>query len=510
MNQVFRILPLVVCVTIGSFLQSAHAFEFKDVVAKAKVLSQSPYKREEMALPQQIKNLSKEDYFRIHFNQDKAWWKKERLPFDMTFMHRGGIFTDGVKINEIINQQVKPIAFKPDMFDYANTSVDKANVGNIGFSGFRIRYPINSAKVMDDILSFQGASYFRAMGKDQGYGISARGLAVDTALYSGEEFPNFVEFWIVKPTAKNNVIKIYALLDSPRVSGAYQFTVQPGIDTNMDVTASLFFRGQVNKLGVAPLTSMFFFGSNQRSRHNDLRPEAHDSDGLSMSFNNEWIWRPLVNPKRLLITSFTTDNPKGFGLMQRARQFDDYEDLDNRYESRPSAWITPKGNWGKGRVELVQIPTLDETNDNIVAYWVPENNPKPGDSLDLAYRLSWQKNKEVKPPMAWVAQTRVGEGFETNAVNKKDGNFNVAIDFKGNLPEKLGSNASIEPVVQSDGNGQVINYSMRRNEAIDGWRIEILFHRNEENKPVELRAYLQDSAASKPVSETWSYILPAN
>lgn len=488
---------------------SAGAFELGDVAKRAKDLAEKSYKKPDDNLPQTIRSLGYEQYRGIHFRPEQSVWRNEKLPFEVTFMHRGGIFTEPVRINEITSSGVKQINFDPRMFDYGSNNVDMGQLTGLGFSGFRIRYPINSGKIKDDVLSFQGASYFRAMGKNQGYGLSARGLAINTAVSSGEEFPRFVEFWLDRPNGQDTAMTVYALLDSPSVTGAYEFILRPGVDTVIDVRAQLYFRSNVAKLGVAPLTSMFFFGENQMSRHEDVRPEVHDSDGLSLhSGSGEWVWRPLVNPKRLLVTSFSTTNPNGFGLMQRDRRFSSYEDLDNRYEARPSTWITPKGKWGEGSVELVQIPTPDETNDNIVAYWIPKSLPKAGQSMNIEYSMAWQKNVEKRPNLGWVMQTRVGTSSLPGA--SRDGSTNIVIDFAGDALKKLPADTAVDTQINSDENGRIVSVNTRHNAVTGGWRVEIVMRRNDESKPVELRANLRNPTAGTTLSETWSYILPPN
>ena len=273
----------------------------------------------------------------------------------------------------------------------------------------------------------------------------------------------------------------------------------------MDVKSRLFLRENVTKLGIAPLTSMYFFGENQRSEVEDHRPEVHDSDGLSVrSSSGEWIWRPLVNPKRLLVTSFAMDNPQGFGMMQRDRAFTSYQDLESRYEKRPSAWIQPKGKWGKGRVELVQIPTPDETNDNAVAFWVPSVMPKPGQPYDIEYRMLWQKESETQPPLSWVTQTRRGHGY----TRKVDDSIALLVDFEGPALKKLPADAKLEGIVTADANGKLMETNAYRNEITGGWRMAVRLRRNDEAKPVELRGHLKNG--NDTLSETWSYILPPN
>ena len=297
---------------------------------------------------------------------------------------------------------------------------------------------------------------------------------------------------------------IYALLDSPRATGAYRFVLRPGATTVLDVDSKLFLRKNVAKLGLAPLTSMFFFGGNQRPGRDDYRPEVHDSDGLSIrEAGGGWVWRPLVNPKRLLVTSFALSDPGGFGLMQRGRSFERYQDLEARYDLRPSAWVEPKGSWGPGRVELVQIPVPDETNDNVVAYWVPDGQPKPGEPFAFGYRVLWQKDREVRPPMGWVRETRRGRGY----MKTDDGSIELHVDFEGGGAQPdaaerrrgrrgVGSTATVRS--WSD--------TLRRNEATGGWRFVVRFRRLDKAKPVELRAHLV--RGKEILTETWSYILP--
>jgi glucans biosynthesis protein len=377
-------------------------------------------------------------------------------------------------------------------------------MNGLGFAGFRVHFPL-TGKYKDEVLSFLGASYFRALGKEQGYGMSARALAIDTGLPSGEEFPRFVEFWVERPAPTAKELVIYGLMDSRRVAGAYRFTLRPGTETVIDVKARLYFREAVGKLGVAPLTSMFFFGENQKPVTDDYRPEVHDSDGLSLhAANGEWIWRPLANPKRLLVTSFATANPLGFGLMQRDREFEHYEDLQGRYENRPSAWVEPKGSWGPGRVELVQIPSPDESNDNIVAYWVPDTPPQPKQPWDVEYRVLWQKDADTRPPLAWVEQTRRGHGYERTP----DNSIGLIVDFEGPLFKKLPADAKLEGIVSGDANVEILRRHTYRNDVTGGWRMVLAVRRIDNGKPAELRAYLRNGNES--VSETWSYILPTD
>lgn len=482
----------------------AQAFDLDDVALRAKQLAAQPFQRPEGRLPKALQQLGYDHYRDIRFKADRALWHADKLPFELQFFHQGLYYDRPVKITEINGRALRELKFSPDDFDYGDNKVDAESFRDLGYAGFRVHFPVNTPKYKDEVLVFLGASYFRALGRGQRYGLSARGLAVDTGLISGEEFPRFTEFWIVRPTADAKELTIYALLNSRRATGAYKFVLKPGSETVMETKARLFLRENVSKLGVAPLTSMFYFGENQPADHEDYRPEVHDSDGLSIaSGTGEWIWRPLVNPKRLLVTSFTMSNPQGFGLMQRDRKFERYEDLEVHHELRPSLWIEPKGNWGAGRIELVQIPTPDETNDNVVAYWVPDAPPAPGMPLALDYKMLWQMDKDRRPPLAWVEQTRRGRGSYSRGA---DGSIGFVIDFTGPALDKLAADAKIEGVVSVDGNGELLERTTYRNEVTGGWRVALRLKRVDDDKPVELRAYLKGDNST--LSETWSYVLP--
>jgi glucans biosynthesis protein len=481
------------------------AFGFDDVALRARQLAAASYKKPDVDLPKALQELSYDQYRDIRFKPERAWWHSAKLPFELMFFHQGLYYNYPVRLHEIGAEGVRDMRFDPDLFDYGANTLDPKTLRGLGYAGFRVHYSINSPKYKDEVLVFLGASYFRALGRGQRYGLSARGLAIDTALMSGEEFPRFTEFWIERPEPQARELRLYALLDSPRATGAYRFLLKPGPDTVLEVRAQIYLRQNVAKLGLAPLTSMFYFGENHRVGIDDFRPEVHDSDGLSIqNGTGEWIWRPLVNPKRLLVTSFAVTNPLGFGLQQRDRSFADYEDLEARYETRPSVWIEPKGKWGAGRIELVQIPTPDETNDNIVAFFAPDSSPPPQQPLDIEYRMLWQKDNEIRPTLAFVAQTRRGHGY----VRKPDDSVSLIVDFEGPTLRKLAPETPVQGVVSADPNIDIIEANAYRNEVTGGWRLAIRLKRQDDKKPGELRAFLRNGTTT--LSETWSYILPAN
>lgn len=482
---------------------AAQAFDLDDVAARAKELAAVAYKAPATSLPPELRDLDYDAYRDIRFKPERALWRAEKLPFELMFLHTGRTFADPVRINTIEAEGVKRLGFDSALFDYGRNKLDPQKLRNAGFAGFRVHHAVNKPGYKDEVLVFLGASYFRAVGKGQIYGLSARGLAVDTATAQGEEFPRFSEFWVERPQPGAVSLTIFALLDSPRMSGAYRFVLTPGADTVMQVTARIFPRDTISRLGIAPLNSMFTFGENQPGS-DDYRPEVHDSDGLSVATaEGDWLWRPLLNPKRLLVTSFAAVNPKGFGLMQRDRAPSSYEDPEALYERRPSAWVEPVGNWGAGRVELVQIPTPDETNDNIVAYWVPDVAPVAKQAFSFAYRLHWSTLGTTPPSKGYVVQTRRGRGY----VKQPDGDINFVVDFDGPALRLQKPDAKLEAAVEVGSNAQLREQNLFRNQVSGAWRMTVRVKRADAGKPVELRAQIKQ-AGQGGITEIWSYIVP--
>ncbi|RYF43441.1 MAG: glucan biosynthesis protein G, partial [Comamonadaceae bacterium] len=385
-------------------------FGFEDVARLAQERAQSTYRAPDTALPADLLSLDYDGLRDIRFRPAQALWRDAQLPFEAMFFHLGENQRLPVRVHELGPAGARPLAYRAGDFDFGKNRVDPQAWGDLGFAGLRVHYPLNSAAYKDELITFLGASYFRALGAGQQYGLSARGLAIDTTGGNPEEFPRFTDFWLERPDAGAAQLTLYALLDSPRASGAYRFEIQPGAQSVTRVQARVYLRPvsgrPVAVLGVAPLTSMFFFGENQ-PRRSDFRPEVHDSDGLLIATGEgEWLWRPLQNPARPTANAFSMNRLQGFGLMQRDRAFASYEDVEARYERRPSAWVRPLGDWGPGRVELLQLPTPDETHDNVVAYWVPATLPAPGTPMDFAYEISWQGDVQQRPPGSWVTQSR--------------------------------------------------------------------------------------------------------
>jgi glucans biosynthesis protein len=485
------------------FASNVHAFGFDDVARKAEKLAAASYKAPDKPLPKALKDLGYDQYRDIRYRTAKDLWANAGLSFEIAFFHVGYHFDQPVAIHEVDASGIHDFRYDPGLFDFGSTKIDPAALRDGGFAGFRVHYPLNTAGYKDEVVVFLGASFFRALGKGQVYGASARGLAIDTAVATGEEFPRFTEFWFARPAARERQLTFYALLDSPRASGAYQFVLRPGAATEIDVRARLYLRASVTKLGLAPLTSMFYYGENTPPPADDFRPEVHDSDGLSIhASNDEWIFRPLLDPKRLSVSSFQLTDPVGFGLTQRDRSFDHYEDLEAHYEKRPTVWIEPAQRWGAGRVELVLLPSPNEWNDNVVAYWVPAVLPASKQPLDFGYRMYWQKDVETRSPLSWVAQSRRGVG----PGKADDGAIGFAVDFVGPALTKVPAETRVDAVVAPGDNAKVLEQRVERNDVTSGYRVVLRLHRIDAAKPLDLRMYLR--TGDRVLSETWSYLLP--
>ena len=437
--------------------------------------------------------LSYDQYRSIRYAAPSIWAGENRT-FAVDLFYPGFIYNIPVNINLVVGKTARRVLFKSDLFEYGpDVPLASGDGDYTGYSGFRVRAPLNNAEYMDEFLVFQGASYFRAVARGQLYGLSARGLAVRTARPEGEEFPVFTDFWIERPAEKADEIVIHAVLQSPSVVGAYTFSANPGETTVIDVDATLFPRVDLEAFGIAPLTSMFLFDASNRARFDDYRSAVHDSDGLQiLNGNGERLWRPLANPRALQVSAFLDDSPKGFGLLQRKRRFEDFEDAEAQYDRRPSLWVEPRAEWGAGHVELVEIPSEREMNDNIVAYWQPREPIRAGQSADFSYRLRFT-NEPLDNSLARVVATRVGQSLNS------EGQRSFVIDFKGagDIPDDL------VPEVSSSG-GEV--FSPRGHVVPQSGVYRAMFELDPQREEiVELRVELRSGRGNDPWSETWLY-----
>lgn len=491
---------LAVLASLGRAQAEGTHFQFAQVAERAQQLAKGAYQAPER-IPDWLTRISYDQWRDIRFRPERALWRDGRTPFQVQFFHPGYYYERPVAIRIVDEAGVHPVAFSPSDFDYGKNDFASRVPHNLGFAGFRLHAPINRPDYFDEVIVFLGASYFRAVGRGQVFGLSARGLAIDTGLPSGEEFPYFREFWIVKPPPWATAVTVYALLDSPSVAGAYRFEIYPGETTRVEVRSRLFFRREVQQLGVAPLTSMFFHGEYSPRAVEDYRPEVHDSDGLLLHFRGgEFLWRPLSNPRTLQISNFRMQSPRGFGLLQRDRDFDHYQDLETRRELRPSVWVEPLDDWGAGRVLLVEIPTKSDTNDNIVAFWVPEPRPKVELPFEARYRLHWFSEHPGLSPGGRVVATRRDRGNRENVVR-------YVVDFARGGLEKIPADTVVHGAVtiaSGEDAAELLDQQVVKNPVTGHWRL-VFQVRPKRSEPVELRAYLM--LGDRVLTETWSAVL---
>ncbi|MET4102926.1 glucans biosynthesis protein [Roseovarius sp. MBR-78] len=400
--------------------------------ALAREVAAQPYAKRP-TVPQAWRDLSYDEYRSIWFRSKDAIWSDTDASLELDLFLPGLYFPHPVEVNLVEDGMARPLPFDFSLFDKTDKAPDLPLEGDLGYSGLRLRAELNKPGIFQEYAVFQGASYFRVIARDLVYGLSARGLAVNTAAPEGEEFPDFTRFWVEKPKPGARLHRIHALMESPSVTGMYHFTLDPyGESADVDLRCTLWPRADLANVGIAPLTSMFYFDAKMRDRFNDFRPAVHDSDGLTiLNGNGEMLWRPLGNPRSLQVSSFVDDGLQGFGLAQRSRRYSDFHDLEAQYHHRPSLWITPGEDWGRGAVTLVEIPTDKEIFDNIVAYWRPREPLAAGSEHAFSYRMSWTGDIPEQKPVARVLETRIGRGFPLNARQV------VTIDFAPHaaLPE---------------------------------------------------------------------------
>jgi glucans biosynthesis protein len=484
--------PIVAALGRAARAGESTPFDGATVRNQARDLAQRAYQAPDTTLPDELKDLDYQTYRSIRFDPGHALWHGQGLRFTAEFFHRGFLYKQAVRMFEVVDGRAELIRYNPDLFTFGKV---KPPTGDIGFAGFRLHNPLNRPDYFDEICAFLGASYFRAVAQGQGYGLSARGLAIKTADPAGEEFPQFRTFWLERPGKGSDAIVVHALLDSPSAAAAFRFTIRPGKQTVFDAEMALYPRTDIATIGLAPLTSMFLFDANDRTRVDDYRDAVHDSNGLLLwTGKGEQVWRPLANPRELQISAFADSGPRGFGLMQRGRTFGDYQDLEAHYENRPSLWVEPIGDWGDGVVELVEIPTDREVNDNIVAFWRPRDPLKAKGEYMLNYRLHWCWSVPAGSQLAEVAGTRCGLAWDQK-------NRQFIIDFTGGVLK--GRRADAPPTIDiGSSKGKIENPVVEANPATGGWRLSFQLDQGSE-KLVEMHARLMDGEV--PLTETWLY-----
>ncbi|MDU6412098.1 MAG: glucan biosynthesis protein [Yersiniaceae bacterium] len=489
-------------------------FSFSTLQTMARELAATPHGGAPAALPPTLAGLTPQAYNKIQYDHGHSLWNGNGAgrQLDVELFHVGMGFKRRVRVYSVdaAKQQAREIHFRPELFNYNDAGVDTRQLegrDNLGFAGFKV----NKAPELTrrDVVSFLGASYFRAVDDTYQYGLSARGLAIDTFSDQPEEFPDFTAFWFETPKPEETTFTVYALLDSPSATGAYRFIIRCEKErVVMEIEKHLHARKDIKQLGIAPMTTMFSCGTNERRMCDTIHPQIHDSDRLAMwRGNGEWVCRPLNNPQRLQFNAYADENPQGFGLLQTNHDFDDYQDVIGWYNKRPSLWVEPIGKWGRGAINLMEIPTTGETLDNIVCFWQPEQPLRAGQSHSYSYRLYWASEAPVKSPLANIKATRTGmgafpEGWAPGENYPTVWARRFAVDFvNGEL--KAYADKGIEPVINVSA-GRVNNIEILYVEPINGYRILFdWFPDSDKADPVEMRMFLRSHETT--LSETWLY-----
>ncbi|HEX2529201.1 MAG TPA: glucan biosynthesis protein [Geminicoccus sp.] len=473
-------------------------FSFEALVTQAEAASREPYASPIIRFDDILDRIDPEVFADIRYRPEQSLWANGEGPWPIRFHHPGRWFKRPVHIHVVENGQAREILYEPWLFEFGEKAKFVTGLPeDLGFAGFRVMNKDRGS----DWLSFLGASYFRASGEHDQYGISARGVGIDTGLPTPEEFPAFREFWISPSPTGPEDLTICAYLDGPAIVGAYRFQIRRPGAVLMDVEAKLFMRHAVQRLCIAPLTSMYWFSETNRHIATDWRPEIHDSDGLAIwTGAGERLWRPLINPTALTVSSFGDTDPKGFGLLQRDRAFGSYEDDSLFYERRPSLWVEPLQPWGKGTVQLVEIPTNVEIHDNIAAYWVPETRIEPGTRFDLSWRLHWQDLEPYLSQNGRCVATRIGKGGPPGAPGDRDLKL-FTVDFEGPSLDPLRKGEDVQAVVATS-RGEILRAFAFQIVGTKRWRA--MFELSVEGaEPVDLRLYLR--LGENALTETWLY-----
>ncbi len=497
-------------------LGPAQAFSFEALVARARLLAAKPYVAPSTASADILEQIDYDAHGKIRFKTEFAPFSFEQKPdvgrgrFAATFFHLGRYFKKPQRIHVIEGGRAREIIYREDYFDMPKDSVAHKLPKGAGFAGFRFQENSEGGQgwqgkdlpwQKNDWVAFLGASYFRAIGDEFQYGLSARGILIDAAVGGKpEEFPDFTHVWLERGTG--NSVTAYCLLDGPSLTGAYRFVMTRGKTVTMDIEKRLFIRKDIARFGVAPLTSMFWYSETIKPTAVDWRPEVHDSDSLAVwTGRGERIWRPLNNPARTIASSFADDNPRGFGLLQRDRLFDHYQD-GVFYERRPSIWVEPQGNWGRGAVQLIEIPTDDEIHDNIVAAWVPEQSVKAGDTFAFSYRLHWQAEEPYPTPLGRCVATRLGNGGQPGTARPR-GVRKFMLEFKGGPLVSIPFGMKPEAVLStSRGAFSYVLTEAVPNDVPGHWRAQFDLT-VDGTEPVEMRCFLK--AGDTVLTESWLY-----
>lgn len=497
-HLVFGLITVLLLVIVISSRQR-ETVGFDEVAAAALKMAQEDYLTASPALPRSLRELTADQYKLIRWNDEKTLWRKEGLPFQVRFFHPGHIYDRQIDIYEVNKQGTQKKTYSRQSFEFDPRLEGLKFFNVIGYAGFRLMYPINRPEQLDEVLRFLGGSDFQAIAKGLVLGARSRALVIDPDKKDQPpEEPVFTSFWLRRPDTFSSQFTLLALLESRSVTGAYSFEVEPGEETKVRVRARLYFRRKVDKVGFAPLISMFWFGENTSNTFGDFRPEVHKSDGLLFQTDSgEWVWRPLAWIESPQVNIFANAGPKGYGLMQRDRDFSHYQDLNSLFHQMPSVWVQPVKGFNQGAVSLLQQPTHNDQADNVMAYWSPSVSPRPLEPVEIEYVLRWMTYSPELPPLGRCVSTRVDLQDEANRRE-------IFLDFSGGPLDKVKQGETPVPEVVSPNDAATIsNVKIERNEFGKSWRVSFLAERTGDKKPIELRCRVLVNGT--PASETWTY-----
>ncbi|MFN3892604.1 MAG: glucan biosynthesis protein [Beijerinckiaceae bacterium] len=473
-------------------------FDPAQVLEMARNLARQPWRKPAPDLPEPFNTLNHDQYASIERKPEAFVWRDQSTGFALEPTPRGFIFGNSLQINVVEDGVARRLAYDPADYNFGKVPA-AAERKDVGFAGFRL-WIRGADGSLQDFLNFQGQGYFQTVGRGQPFGASARALAVRPVDQGkGEEFPYFAAVWIERPVLAANAVVIHALLDSESVTGAFRYTMRPGDATIVDTECTLFTRAAIDNVGIAAMQGTFLFGPVDRRRGDDVRPGVYDVAGVQMhTGKDEWIWRPVANRQTIQLSAFVDENPKGFGVIQRDRDFSLFSDDDNHWEARPSVWTEPLGDWGPGHVTLIEIPAESQVNQNIIVYWRPRAPLAANSETTFSYRQWWAWNPPDRPPLATAWRSRSGRvsGSPPNARRRR-----FMVEFRGDALADVARNPEITArVTAAQGSVMSSRLMLARHEKA----ARVTFDLDAGNEPnMELRLLLE--SAGKPISETWLY-----
>lgn len=493
---------LVPASTLPSFASDAlrfdepEPFSFDALVEDARERAAKPYAPQPIRAGETLTDIDYDAHWKIEYRRENTLDLADgKAP--LRFFHLGRYFQEPVGIHVVDGDEARTLLYDPALFRIPEDSPARPLPSDIGFAGFRVLEPGRD----NDWLAFLGASYFRTSGEEGQFGMSCRALAIDVAMPTPEEFPRFTDFYLA-PSPTGGRILVHAKLESARITGALRMDMAKDGPVVMDIAARFFAREAIERVGLAPLVSMYWFSKSDRLPREDWRPQVHDSDGLALwTGTGERIWRPLNNPSRVMTSTFADETPKGFGLLQRDRDFENFQDDGVYYEKRAGVWVEPKGDWGRGAVQLVEIPTDDEIHDNIAAYWLAEKPVEKGDAIAIDYRLTWSSVEPHLPEVGHVVATRLGRGGITGQP-RPEGVTKIIVDFDGGKIAALAREVDDVEVEVTASRGATSLVNAHSIKVGTGWRATFDI-RPDGEEPVDLRLYLH--RGDEVLTETWLY-----